>query len=246
MGFHTATRDELTIEPGLGDRGVLSGHASLQSASPAPGAGDGLGENGILLRFLFLLWGSRVPDSPRSPAPPCNQHGPRAAPLSAHPPPCIPSLPSLPPPRSLSSWAKALVEGAATAGRGSHWNGGQDACGGGHPQVWASRPRCLGQFRVPHSNGRSVKQCGRRWGAPGGGGGPLPCPHPPMPPSPAPILGGSTLSLTDVLPVTLIILVGALGSVLFADEETEANPSALSQPISSSVKRNGKSHVLNS
>ena len=35
MGFHTATRDKLTIEPGLGDHGVLPGHAGLQSASPA-------------------------------------------------------------------------------------------------------------------------------------------------------------------------------------------------------------------
>lgn len=35
MGFHTATRDELMIEPGLGDHEVLPGHAGLQSASPA-------------------------------------------------------------------------------------------------------------------------------------------------------------------------------------------------------------------
>ena len=35
MGFHMATRDELTIEPGLGDHAVLPGHAGLQSASPA-------------------------------------------------------------------------------------------------------------------------------------------------------------------------------------------------------------------
>ena len=67
-----------------------------------------------------------------------------------------------------------------------------------------------------------------------------------MPPSPAPHPGWlHSEPLTDVLPVTLFVSVGALGSVLFADEEAEADPFALSQPISS-AKRNWKSHVLNS
>ena len=39
-----------------------------------------------------------------------------------------------------------------------------------------------------------------------------------------------------MVPVILIISVGALGLILFADEETEANFFALSQPISSSVR----------
>ncbi|XP_055405936.1 beta-crystallin A4 [Bubalus kerabau] len=41
MDFTTATQDELTIEPALGDHGALPGHAGLESASPAPGGGDG-------------------------------------------------------------------------------------------------------------------------------------------------------------------------------------------------------------
>ena len=59
---------------------------------------------------------------------------------------------------------------------------------------------------------------------------------PPMPPSPPHAGWLHSEHLTDVVPVILIISVGALGLILFADEETEANPFALSQPISSSVR----------
>lgn len=159
MDFTMATQDELTIEPAVGDSGALPGHAGLQSASPAPGGGDGVGENGILLRFLFLLWESRVPDSPRSPAPPRMTQGQLCRLPTPHlTPPHFPASPPAfdPGPRPWLLW------GAATAGWGSHWNGGQDACGGGHPQVWVSRPRRLGQFRVPYGNGRSAKRWGRR------------------------------------------------------------------------------------
>lgn len=59
---------------------------------------------------------------------------------------------------------------------------------------------------------------------------------PPMPPSPPHAGWLHSEHLTDVVPVILIISVGALGLILFADEETEANPFALSQPTSSSVR----------
>lgn len=177
MGFHTATWDELTIEPGLGDRGVLPGHAGLQSASLAPGAGDGLGENRILLRFLFLLWGSRVPDSPQSPSPPCDQHGPGAAPLSVHPPPRTPSLPSLPPPHSLSSWAKALVVGGSNRRTGAKM-----------PVVGATHRSGLRSQDVWGSSVSPMAMGGQPKGAGGGGGtraevggpshAPLSRPHP--------------------------------------------------------------------
>ena len=71
-------------------------------------------------------------------------------------------------------------------------------------------------------------------GQPNGGGGGRGAP--PMPPSPPHAGWLHSEHLTDVVPVILIISVGALGLILFADEETEANPFALSQPISSSVR----------
>ena len=221
MDFNMATQDELTIEPAPGDRGVQPGHASLQSASLAPGGGDGVGRTGFSLGSCFFCGGpgSQTPHGaqlrlacPRGSSAVCPT--PTSHPLTSQPPP------------SLSSWAKALV----VVG-GSNRKTGQPLERG---------PRCL------------------RWGPPTGLGfkaktsGAVPCPLrqravsqtvgaevggvPPRPPSPVHAGWLHSEHLTDVVSVILIISVGAPGLILFADEETEANFFALSQPISSSVR----------
>lgn len=73
---------------------------------------------------------------------------------------------------------------------------------GGHPQVWALRPGCLGQLPPLVAMGLPAKRWAQRWR---------------MPP---PMLCSSTLSTFRALTVTL----GSLGSILFANEETEAAP----------------------
>lgn len=64
MDFNMATQDELaqSSQPGK-DRGVQAGHASLQSASLAPGGGDGVGERDSHLGSCFFCGvpGSQTP-----------------------------------------------------------------------------------------------------------------------------------------------------------------------------------------
>ena len=186
VDFTMATQDELTIEPALGDRGALPGHAGLQSASPAPGGGDGVGENGILLRFLFLLWESRVPDSPRSPAPPRMTQGQSMTqgqlcrlPTPHLTPPHFPASPPAfdPGPRPWLLWGGSNRRTGQPLERGPRclWWGPPTGLGF-KAKTSGAVPCPLWQWTVSQTVGSEV-------------GGPLLClPLPPM-------LGGSTLSI---------------------------------------------------